>query len=177
MTLSKWTVDKAHSSVEFTIKHMMFAKVRGSFHDFEADIEADPNDLTSANIFFSVDVASIDTGNNDRDNHLRSADLFDVEKFPKMTFKATNIAKKGDNEYEVTGDLTIRDVTKSETFKVTYEGQGKDPWGNIKFGYSAEGKIKRGDYGLTYNAALETGGVLIGEDVNISIVIEASKAE
>ncbi|MGV3489327.1 MAG: YceI family protein [Tuberibacillus sp.] len=177
MTLSKWTVDTAHSSVEFTIKHMMFAKVRGSFHDFEASIEADPNDLTTANISFAVDIASIDTANADRDNHLRSADLFDAEKFPKMTFKSTNIVKKGDDEYEVTGDLTIRDVTKSETFKVTFEGQGKDPWGNIKFGYSAEGKIKRSDYGLTYNAALETGGFLIGEDVNVSIVIEASKED
>jgi len=175
MTLSKWTVDTAHSSVEFTIKHMMFAKVRGSFHDFDASIEADPSDLTTANIEFSVDVASIDTASADRDNHLRSADLFDVDKFPKMTFKSTNIVKTGEDEYEVTGDLTIRDVTKPETFKVTFEGQGKDPWGNIKFGYNAEGKIKRSDYGLTYNAALETGGFLIGEDVNISIVIEASK--
>jgi polyisoprenoid-binding protein YceI len=175
MTKSKWAIDTAHSSVEFTIKHMMFAKVRGSFNEYDAIIEADPTDLTTATVNFEVNVASIDTGNSDRDGHLRSADLFDVEKFPKMTFKSTNIVSKGDGEYELTGDLTIRDVTKSETFKVQFEGQGKDPWGNMKFGFSAEGKVKRADYGLTYNAALETGGVLIGEDVNISIVLEASE--
>lgn len=177
MTLSKWTVDAAHSNVEFSIKHMMFAKVRGSFHEYQAEIEADPTDLTTANIKFVVDVASIDTRNSDRDGHLLSGDLFDVEKFPKMTFQSTNIIKKGEGEYELTGDLTIRDVTKPETFTVQFEGQGKDPWGNMKFGFSAEGKIKRADFGLTYNAALETGGVLIGEDVNISIVIEASKED
>ena len=175
MTKSKWTVDTAHSNVEFSIKHMMFAKVRGNFHDYEATIEADENDLTSANINFVIDVASIDTRNSDRDGHLRSADLFDVEKFPKMTFKSTSIVKKGEGVYDIIGDLTIRDVTKSVTFASQFEGQGKDPWGNIKFGFSAEGQIKREDFGLTYNAALETGGFLIGSDVNISIVVEASK--
>lgn len=176
MAKSKWAVDASHSSIDFTVRHMMIAKVKGTFHDFEATIEADPEDLTTASIEFSVDVKSVDTRNEDRDNHLRSADFFDVENHPKMTFKATRIVRKGDGVYEVTGDLTIRGVTRSETFTVTYEGGGKDPWGNEKVGFSAEGKINRSDYGLTWNAALETGGVLVGDEVKINLEIEAAKA-
>jgi polyisoprenoid-binding protein YceI len=171
----KWAVDPAHSSIDFSIKHMVIAKVKGTFHNFEAKIEADPEDLTTADIEFSVDVASIDTRNADRDNHLRSADFFEVEKYPKMTFKATRITRKSEGEYEVTGDLTIRGVTRPETFLVTYEGQGKDPWGGERAGFSAHGTINRSDYGLTWNAALETGGVLVGDQVQISLEIEATK--
>jgi len=175
MSKSIWAVDSTHSSIDFTVKHMMIANVKGTFHNFEAKIEADPHDLTTANIEFSVDVASIDTRNNDRDAHLRSGDFFDAEKYPKITFQATNIVKKGDGEYDVTGNLTIRDVTRQETFSVTFEGAGKDPWGNEKAGFSGKGTIKRSDYGLTYNAVLETGGVLIGDEVKISIEIEGVK--
>ena len=175
MAKTKWAVDTMHSSIDFSIRHMMIAKVKGSFNQFEASIEADPNDLTTADIAFSVDVASVDTRNADRDAHLRSADFFDVENHPKMTFKATKIERTGDGEYEVTGDLTIRGVTRSETFKVTFEGAGKDPWGNHKAGFSAEGTIKRSDYGLTWNAALETGGVLVGDEVKIHLEIEAAE--
>ena len=157
MSKFKWAVDSAHSSIDFTIRHMMIAKVKGTFHTFEAQIEADPADLTSANIHVSVDLASIDTRNNDRDNHLRSADFFDVENKPKMTFQSTKIVKKNDEEYTVTGDLSLNGVTRSEVFTATFEGAGKDPWGNDKVGYSSQGSIKRSDYGLTYNAALETG--------------------
>jgi len=176
MAKSKWAVDAAHSSVDFSVRHMMIAKVKGTFHSFDANIEADPEDLTSASIEFTVDLSSIDTRSNDRDAHLRSADFFDVENHPKMTFKAASINKTGDNEYEVSGDLTIRGVTNQETFAVVYEGGGKDPWGNEKAGFSVTGKIKRSNYGLVWNAALETGGVLVGEDVNISLEIEANKA-
>lgn len=176
MAKSKWTVDASHSSIDFSLKHMMIARVKGAFHDFEASIEADPADLTTANIQFEVDVASIDTRNSDRDAHLRSADFFDVEKYPTMTFKSTNIVKKSENEYDVTGDLTIHGTTRPETFSVTFEGLAKDPMsGNEKAGFSAEGSINRTDYGLTWNAALETGGVLVGEEIKISIQIEASK--
>lgn len=176
MTISKWSLDTAHSSVDFSIKHMMIAKVKGTFEQFEAQIEADPEDLTTAKIEFSVDLNSVNTRNADRDNHLRSADFFDVENHPKMTFVATSIVKTGDGEYDVTGDLTLHGVTKSETFKVISEGIGKDPWGNVKAGFSATGTIKRTDYGLTWNSALETGGVLIGDEVRVSIDIEAAKA-
>jgi polyisoprenoid-binding protein YceI len=175
MSKAKWVIDTAHSSVEFSVKHMMIARVKGSFDRFSASIEADPTDLTTANIEFTVDAASINTRNDDRDAHLRSADFFDVEKYPSLTFKSTNIVKKDDDEYELTGDLTIRDVTRQETFLVTFEGQGKDPWGNEKVGFSAEGKINRSDYGLTWNAALETGGVLVGDQIKISLSIEAAK--
>jgi polyisoprenoid-binding protein YceI len=175
MSKAKWTVDASHSSIDFSIRHMMIAKVKGSFHTFEADIEADPADLTTANISMSVDLSSIDTRNKDRDAHLRSADFFDIEINPTMTFQSKKITKTDEGEYDVTGDLTIHGVTKSETLSVTFEGGGKDPWGNDKVGFSGHGSIKRSDFGLTYNAALETGGVLIADEVKISIEIEAAK--
>lgn len=175
MSVSKWVVDATHSSVDFTIRHMMIAKVKGTFHNFSAEIEANPEDLTSASISFSVELNSIDTRNADRDNHLRTGDFFNTEEHPNLTFKATKIVRTGDGEYDVTGDLSLHGVTRPETFEVTYEGSGKDPWGNEKAGFSAKGAIKRSDYGLTYNAALETGGVLIGDEVKISIELEAGK--
>ncbi|TDG00159.1 YceI family protein [Paenibacillus piri] len=175
MAKSKWAVDATHSSIDFTIRHMMIAKVKGTFHTFEAEIEADPNDLTSADVQFAVELASIDTRNNDRDTHLRTADFFDVEKYPKMTFKSNRIVKTDEGEYEVSGDLTLHGVTRPETFSVTFEGSGKDPWGNERAGFSAQGTIKRSDFGLTYNAALETGGVLIADEVKVSLEIEALK--
>ncbi|MDR4886158.1 YceI family protein [Fredinandcohnia sp. QZ13] len=177
MANTKWAVDASHSSIDFSVKHMMIAKVKGSFENFEAIIEADPADLTTANIEFRIDLTSINTKNEDRDNHLRSADFFDVENHPSMTFKSTSIVKTDDGEYDVTGDLTIRGTTKPETFQVVFEGAGKDPWGNEKAGFSATGSLNRSDYGLVWNAALETGGVLVGDQVKISIEIEAAKAE
>lgn len=176
MSKSKWLVDATHSSVDFTIKHMMIAKVKGSFHEFSAEIEADPNDLTTASIQFNVALASIDTRNADRDNHLRTGDFFDIEKYPALTFQSKSIVKTGDGEYDVTGDLTLHGLTRTETFQVTYEGSGKDPWGNEKIGFSGKGAIKRSEFGLTYNAVLETGGVLIGDEVKFTIEIEAGKA-
>ncbi|MBS4174632.1 YceI family protein [Bacillus sp. FJAT-49736] len=176
MTKSKWVVDATHSAIDFSVKHMMVSKVKGAFHTFDATIEADPTDLTSATIDFTVDVASIDTRNADRDGHLKSADFFDAEKYPSMTFKATSIDKKGEDEYTVTGDMSIHGVTRPETFLVTFEGLAKDPMsGAEKIGFSAEGKVKRSDYGLTWNAALETGGVLVGDEIKITIEIEAGK--
>ncbi|QNK57641.1 YceI family protein [Paenibacillus sp. PAMC21692] len=173
MTKAVWAVDASHSVVEFSVRHMMIAKVRGFFHAFEASIEADVDDLTTADITFKIDLSSVDTRNGDRDAHLKSGDFFDVEKHPTLDFKATSITKSGKGEYEVTGDVTLHGVTRSETFEVSFEGSGKDPWGNTKAGFSAKGAINRSDYGLTYNAALETGGVLIGDEVKISIEIEA----
>ncbi|MDQ0268472.1 YceI family protein [Cytobacillus purgationiresistens] len=177
MTKTKWALDSAHSSVDFAIKHMMIANVKGTFNQFDAVIEADPEDLTTASIELTIDLASIDTRNEDRDNHLRSADFFNVENNPKMTFKSAKIESKGDGEYDVTGDLTISGVTKSETIAVTYEGSGVDPWGNVKAGFTAQGSLSRSDYGLTWNSALETGGVLVGDKVKISLDIQAAKAE
>ena len=176
MTMSKWTVDTAHSSIDFSVKHMMVSKVKGAFQQFSAVVEADPTNLETANIDFSIDVASIDTRNADRDNHLRSADFFDVEQYPTMTFKANKIVKTGEDEYNVTGDVTLHGVTREETFAVTFEGLAKEPMsGAEKIGFSANGKIKRSDYGLTWNAALETGGVLVGDEIKVAIEIEAAK--
>jgi polyisoprenoid-binding protein YceI len=175
MSKVKWNVDASHSSIDFSVRHMMIAKVKGSFHDFEAQVDADPSDLTTAEINFNIDLSSVDTRNKDRDGHLQSADFFDVENHPKLVFQSTKIVSTGDGEYNLTGDLTLHGVTKSETFSVTFEGTGKDPWGNEKVGFGATGTLKRSDYGLTYNAALETGGVLIADDVKISLDIEAVK--
>jgi polyisoprenoid-binding protein YceI len=177
MTKTKWAIDTDHSSVDFSIRHMMIANVKGTFHNFSAVVEADVTDLTDATIDFKVELSSIDTRNKDRDAHLVSADFFDVEKFPEMTFRSTDIKKNGEGEYNVIGELTIHGITKPETFMVTFEGQGKDPWGNEKVGFSAQGTINRADYGLTWNSALETGGVLVGDKVKVSLQIEASKAE
>ncbi|WP_223699930.1 YceI family protein [Sutcliffiella deserti] len=175
MTKTNWNVDKAHSTVDFSVKHMMFATVKGGFNEYDATIVADPTDLTTASIEFTVDVASIDTRSSDRDAHLRSADFFDVDNHPKMTFKSTNIEKTDENEYNVTGDLTVRGTTKPETFSVTFEGTGLDPWGNEKAGFAVEGKIKRSDFGLTWNAPLEAGGVLVGDQIKIELQLQAAK--
>lgn len=176
MTKTKWALDPAHSSVDFSVRHMMIANVKGTFNNFEAAIDADPADLTSAIIEFSIDTASVDTRNTDRDAHLVSGDFFDVENHPNMTFVSTKIEKTDEGEYNLTGNLTLRGVTKQETFAVTYEGQGKDPWGNEKVGFSAAGTINRSDYGLVWNAALETGGVLVGDKVKINLQLQAAKA-
>ena len=175
MTKTKWALDTAHSSVDFSVRHMMIANVKGSFNNFNATIEADPTDLTNATIEFSIETGSVDTHNQDRDGHLVSADFFDVENHPNMTFKSTSIEKTDEGEYNVTGDLTLRGVTKQETFAVTFEGQGKDPWGNEKAGFSASGAVNRSDYGLVWNAALETGGVLVGDKVKINLQIKQLK--
>ncbi|WP_033828962.1 YceI family protein [Bacillus andreraoultii] len=177
MTKEKWVLDSAHSRVDFSVKHMMISKVRGTFHKFDASITADPTDLTTAEIEFTVDLDSIDTHNEDRDTHLKSVDFFNVDAYPKMTFRSKNIEKIGENEYNVTGDVTIRDVTRQETFKVEMVGLSKNPMTQAEtVGFSVNGKINRTNYGLTWNAALETGGVLVGEDISITLDLEATKA-
>lgn len=176
MAKTKWSVDAAHSSLDFSAKHMMVTTVRGQFTKFDAEIVADPEDLTTAEITFTIDTASVDTRSADRDNHLKSADFFEVEKYPTMIFKATKITAKGNNQYDVTGDFTIRDVTKPATFAITYEGQVKDPWGNMKAGFTGETKLSRKDWNLTWNAALEAGGVLISDQIKISLDIQALQA-
>ncbi|MBC1500576.1 polyisoprenoid-binding protein [Listeria weihenstephanensis] len=176
MTVEKWNVDPAHSSIEFQVKHMMVSKVKGAFKDFSADLTLDPEDLTTASLAFTVDAASLDTRQAQRDGHLKSPDFFDVDNYPSITFKSTDITSDGDNEYKVTGDLTIREVTKPITLKVEYEGTSKDPMsGNMVAGFEGTGKFNRKDFGLNYNAALETGGVLIGDEVKLNIQIEISK--
>lgn len=175
MAKVNWAVDLSHSEIGFSVKHMMFTTVRGSFKKFEATVSADAEDLTTADINFTIDVSSVDTRDENRDNHLRSADLFDAEKFPNIKFKATETKKTGHNEYDMTGDLTILDVTKPTTFRVTYEGVGTNPWGAEVAGFTATTTVNRKDFGLSWNAALETGGVLVSEQVKINVELQASK--
>lgn len=176
MPTSNWIVDVPHSSIEFSAKHMMFTTVRGTFHEFGATIQADPEDLTTAEIQFEIDVNSIDTRNADRDTHLKGNDFFDAENHAKINFRSSRIVKTGDGTYDVTGDLTIRGTTQDITFATEYGGRGKDPWGNEKVGFAATTKINRKDFGLVWNVALETGGVLVSDNISVQIAIQAQLA-
>lgn len=175
MAKSTWALDPTHSEVGFKVKHMMFTNVSGKFNNYDVTVSNEDDDFTTSQIEFSTDINSVDTNNVDRDKHLKSADFFDAEKFPKMTFKSTSIEKKSDSDFIVNGDLTIKDVTKPAALKAEYSGLMKDPWGNTKAGLSIETKINRKDFGLTWNAALETGGVLVGEDVRIIAEVQIVK--
>lgn len=175
MEKSTWTIDPTHSEIGFKVKHMMFTNVSGKFNQFEATIENQDEAFETSKINFSTDVNSVDTSNTDRDNHLKSADFFDADNFPKLTFTSTEIQKITDGEYKISGDLTIKDVTKNVTFETEYSGFMKDPWGNTKIGLSLNGKINRKDFGLTWNAALETGGVLVGEDIKLIAEVQFVK--
>lgn len=173
--MSTWQIDPAHSSANFSVKHMMIAKVHGGFEKVSGTLQYDPSDITKASIEASIDAASINTREAQRDGHLKCADFFDVEKYPTLNFKSKKVEKDGE-DLKVTGDLTIHGVTKEVVLAV--EGptaEMKDPYGNIKIGISATTKIKRKDFGLTWNAALEAGGVLVGDDVAISLDIQFAK--
>jgi polyisoprenoid-binding protein YceI len=176
-TTTTWNLDPAHSAAEFKVKHMMISNVKGSFSGLSGVLTEHATDSSLSSVEASVDVATVSTGDAQRDGHLKSADFFDVEKFPKMNFKSSKVTKKGDAEYAVTGELTVHGVTNPVTFAV--EGPsapGKDPWGNTRIGLSATAKINRKDFGLTWNAALETGGFLVGEDVTITLDVQFIKA-
>ena len=169
-----WTVDPTHSRVGFVARHMMVSKVRGSFSDYTAEITIADDPLQSS-LRAEVQMASIDSGNADRDGHLRTNDFFDIEHFPTMTLVATNFEPNGE-DFTMTADLTIRGVTRSVDFDLAFEGSGTDPWGGTRAGFTASTTINRKDFGMEYNAALETGGVLIGEKVQIELDIQLVKA-
>lgn len=168
--MKKWTIDSAHSEIGFKVKHMMFTNVKGHFNDYSAAIDFN-DDLKGANLQFEAKINSITTNNADRDNHLKSPDFFDMDQYPTLDFKSTKIEGNG-NDYEITGDLTIKGITKPVKLNAEFSGLMTDPWGNTKVGLNIDGKINRKDFGLTYNAALETGGVLVGEDVNLNAEIQ-----
>jgi polyisoprenoid-binding protein YceI len=170
--LDTWVVDPSHSLVEFSVKHMMIATVKGRFGAIQGVVRGDPSDLTTAEIEMTVDAASIDTREPQRDQHLRSADFFDVERFPQLRFRSKRIQRQGDGAYRLAGDLTIRDVTREVQFDLTFEGRGKDPWGNERAAFAAETRLDRRDFGLTWNTPLETGGILVGNDVRVSVQLE-----
>lgn len=167
-----WKIDTTHSLIEFSVRHMMITKVRGQFKEFEGTINIDANNLLNSSATGSITVNSIDTREPQRDAHLRSADFFDVEKFPAMSFRSTRIEALGGDKYKVAGDLTIKDVTKEVVFDVTSEGRGQDPWGNQRWGLSATTKLNRKDFGLTWNVALETGGWLVGDEITINAEVQ-----
>ncbi|MGJ1268597.1 YceI family protein [Sphingobacterium spiritivorum] len=171
-----WNLDSAHSELEFKVKHMMISNVKGLFQDFEIQLEGNGEDLTSATINAAIKTDSINTKNEQRDQHLKSGDFFDAANYPEIKFVSTSIVKKSEDEFAVTGDLTIKDVTKPITLDVDFGGIAVDPWGNSKVGYTFSGKINRSDFGLTWNAALETGGVMVSEEVKISGDIQFSKS-
>lgn len=167
MATTKWVLDPTHSELQFKVKHLMITTVTGSFKSFTAELETETEDFSDAKASFQAEVASIDTSNADRDGHLKTGDFFDAEKFPAITFESTSLVKDGD-DYKLTGNLTIKDVTKPVTMDVEFGGTAVDPWGNTKAGFTMSGKFKRGDFGLTYNAALETGGVMLSDEVRVA---------
>ncbi|HEX7727842.1 MAG TPA: YceI family protein [Terracidiphilus sp.] len=171
-----WKIDPAHSAAEFKVKHMMISNVKGSFSGITGTLAYDPASVAAATVEAEIPVSTLSTGDAQRDAHLKSADFFDAEKFPTFTFKSTGVVSDGAGENVVTGELTMHGVTQPVTFAV--EGPsapGKDPWGNERIGLSASAKINRKDFGLTWNAALETGGVLVGEDITITLDIQFIK--
>jgi polyisoprenoid-binding protein YceI len=174
---STWNIDPVHSAAEFKIRHLMISNVKGSFPKLSGVLTLDEANPANSSVEASIEVASIETRDAQRDAHLKSADFFDAEKFPAMTFKSTRVNQTGAEEGTVEGDLTIRDVTKTVTFNV--EGPtppAKDPWGNARVGISATTKISRKEFGLTWSAPVETGGVLIGDEVTITLEVEFIKA-
>lgn len=168
-----FAIDKTHSEAIFQVRHLV-TKVRGRFTDLGGSIDFDEASPERSTVAFTIQATSIDTGTPDRDAHLRSEDFFHVEQHPLITFVSTAIKAAGGNEYAVTGDLTMRGVTRRITLPVTYLGRAKDPWGNEKLGFEAETAVNRKDYGLVWNAALETGGFLVGDEVKISVSIQAA---
>jgi polyisoprenoid-binding protein YceI len=170
--MTTYTIDNAHSDVGFSIRHMVFAKVRGHFTKWTAELAFDAGDPSKSSVQATIDVGSIDTREEKRDGHLKSPDFFDAAKFPAMTFKSKKVEGAGPKRYKVTGDLTIRDVTRPVVLDLEELGSGKDPWGNQRIAFAAKTSIERGDFGLKWNQALETGGVLVGEKVDIEIDVE-----
>jgi polyisoprenoid-binding protein YceI len=174
-SLTSWEIDPAHSSANFSIRHMMIAKVNGGFTRISGKLRLNPKDLSKSSIEALIDSASIDTREQKRDEHLRSADFFDVQKYPTITFNSKRV-EKSSGEIRVTGDLTLHGVTKEIVLTVEgMDSEMKDPWGNVKIGASATTRIKRKDFGLSWNAALEAGGMLVGDDVTITLDIQFVK--
>lgn len=175
---STWDVDPAHSSAGFTVRHMMVSNVNGSFNVKSGVVNVDDKDISKSTVEATLDAASVNTGNSKRDDHLRAPDFFDTAKFPTITFKSTKVEKAGEGKLKVSGDLTMHGVTKPVVLDVTGPSQeSKDPWGNTRRGVQATTKLNRKDFGLTYNSALETGGVAVGEEVTVNLDLSLTKKQ
>ena len=175
MAITKWAIDPTHSEIGFKVKHMMFTNVSGRFSKFDASIESDNDTFENAKIEFTGEINSLSTGNSDRDTHLLSPDFFVVAQFPEIKFNATSFSKINEGEYIMEGDLSLRGVSKTVKLAADFGGTMQDPWGNTKLALSLEGKINRKDWGLNWNSALETGGVLVGEEVRLNIELQFVK--
>ncbi len=173
--MATYKIDPAHSEITFKIRHLMIATVSGSFANFDATLEAEKEDFSDAKVTFEADVNSIDTRNEQRDTHLKSDDFFSAEKFPKLTFTSTGVNKVSDKEFELTGDLTIRDITKAVTLNVEHHGTVNDPWGQTKAGFEITGKINRKEFGLQWGAVTEAGGVVVADEVKLALNVEMQK--
>lgn len=176
MSTIKWALDASHSEISFKVKHLMISSVTGHFKKFDASVETEGEDLTTAAISFSADVASVDTKNEQRDEHLKSADFFDAEHNPQLTFKGTKLEKVDEEEYVLNGELTMRGVTKPVKLNVEFGGFAKDPWGNERAGFEINGKVNRKDFGLTWHAVTEAGGLVVSDEVKIHAAVEFIKA-
>ena len=175
MTTERWEIDSSHSSVHFSIRHLVIAKVRGLFGRWTGTVQVPDGDLSKATVTVTIDASSITTGVDQRDTHLRSADFFDVAQYPELRFVGKRVQPRSAAEIDVVGDLTIKGITREVTLHVEQHGQAKDPWGNLRAAFTAKTSIDRKDFGLTWNQVLETGGVMVGDRVDIEAEIEAVK--
>ena len=174
-TLTKWTIDSAHSEITFKVKHLVISTVTGKFKDFDASIESDNEDFENAMIAFEANIDSIETGNEDRDNHLKSEDFFNATEYPKMIFESSSFKKTGDGEYKLVGELTIRDKTKQVELDAEYGGTVVDPYGNTKAGFDVTGKINRKEFGLTWSAVTEAGSVVVSDQVKLNLNVQFTR--
>ncbi|MES2689096.1 MAG: YceI family protein [Bacteroidota bacterium] len=174
-TATKWAIDPAHSEISFKVKHLVVTTLTGKFNTFEGAVESANEDFSDANINFTADVNSINTGSADRDGHLKSDDFFNAEAYPKLTFKSTSFTKTGADEYKLAGDITLRDVTKPIELSVEYGGTAVDPWGQTKAGFEINGKINRKEFGLKWDALTETGGALVSDEVKLHLNVQLVK--
>jgi polyisoprenoid-binding protein YceI len=172
---SGWTLDKSHSSIGFSVRHMVISEVTGNFKDFDVSFSSTKDDYSDASVEATIKVASINTDNERRDGHLKTDDFFNAEKFPVIKFKSASFEKVGENKYKITGDLTIRDVTKNVTFDAVYNGSIKAPWGATVSSWKATASVNRFDFGLKWNKAIESGGLIVSEAVNITLNLELNK--
>jgi polyisoprenoid-binding protein YceI len=174
-TITKWVIDPMHSEVQFKVKHLVISTVSGFFKSFEGTLESENDDFDNANIYFALNIDSIDTNQSQRDEHLKSPEFFDAAQFPQITFKSTSFKKTDDDEFKLTGDLTVKGVTKTVTLDAEFGGATDDFYGNTKAGFEVTGKINRKDFGLTWDGVTEAGSVVVGEDIKLLINLQLAK--
>lgn len=176
MATTNWALEASHSEVQFKVRHMMISNVTGHFNKFDATVVTEGDDVTTANVQFSADVNSVSTNNEQRDGHLKSADFFDAGSHPQITFTGSGMEKASDDTYKMHGQLTMRGVTHPVTLNVEFGGIAKDPWGNVRAGFTVEGKLNRKDYGLAWTAITEAGGIVVGDEVKLMANVEFVKS-